>query len=306
MESYRKNTRVFLAFFGPTAGWLLLFFFVPLAIIWVYSFGENISLTEIKTTWTLDNYKRLFQPEIMTLFWRSLWLSAISTVICITIAYPVAMVIATSSAKAKPWLLLVIILPFWTNLLIRTYALLNILGTRGRLNDLLEWLWNLGDGALAMIGLGGYALLGDAFVPVKFLGNPSGVMIGLVYVYLPFAVLPIYSSLERMDRNLLEASLDLGASQWRTFRSILLPLSIAGISTAAIITFIPMLGSFLIPNLLGRGQVDMIANVIERQFKSANDWPFGSALSLFLLYITFIILAVQAFASMRKGGNRDG
>lgn len=305
MESFRKNIRVFLAFFGPTAGWLLLFFFAPLAIIWVYSFGENISLTEIETTWTLKNYARLFEPEIMVLFWRSLILSTFSTAICLLIGFPLALVIATASRTVKPWLLLIIILPFWTNLLIRTYALLNILGTRGRLNDLLEWFWNIGDGALDLIGLGGLNLLGEQFVPITFLGTPSGVIIGLVYVHLPFTVLPIYSALERLDRNYLEASLDLGASQWRTFRSILLPLTMVGVTTAAIITFIPMLGSFLTPNLLGRGQVDMIANVIERQFKSANDWPFGSALSLFLLYITFIILAVQSFAEMRKGGRRD-
>ena len=122
---------------------------------------------------------------------------------------------------------------------------------------------------------------------------------------LPFTVLPIYAALERLDKSFLEASLDLGASQWRTFRSILLPLTIGGVATATIITFIPMLGSFLTPALLGRGQVDMIANVIERQFKGANDWPFGSAMSLFLLYITFIILAIQAFAQMRRRKGRD-
>ncbi len=300
MESYRRNFRAFLAFFTPSFAWLGLFFFVPLGIIWLYSFGETEGLTKIRLTWTLENYKRLLEPEIISLFWRSVWLSVISTAICIVISYPIAMVIATAKAKWKPWLLLVIILPFWTNLLIRTYALLNILGTRGRLNDLLHWLWSAGDRALSMIGLGDYHLLGERFVPVKFLGEPAGVMIGLVYVYLPFAVLPIYASLERLDRSYLEASLDLGASQWRTFRQILLPLSSGGINTAMVITFIPMLGSFLIPDLLGRGQVDMIANVIERQFKSGNDWPFGSALSLFLLYITFILLALQSFHAMRQ------
>lgn len=306
MESFRRNIGVFFAFFGPTAGWLALFFFVPLAIIWVYSFGENISLTEIKTTWTLDNYARLLEPEITGLFVRSLWLTVISTALCLLIGYPVALVIATASSRAKPWLLLIVILPFWTNLLIRTYALLNILGTRGRINGMLEWMWGVGNGGLDALGLGGLGLLGERFEPIIFLGTPLGVVIGLVYVHLPFAVLPIYSSLERLDRNYLEASLDLGAGQWRTFRSVLLPLTIVGVATAAIITFIPMLGSFLTPNLLGRGQVDMIANVIERQFKSANDWPFGSALSLFLLYITFVILAVQSFAAMRKGGGRNG
>ncbi|MFK7943527.1 MAG: ABC transporter permease [Paracoccaceae bacterium] len=292
LESYRQNFRAFLAFFGPTAGWLVLFFVVPLGIIWVYSFGENVSLTEIETTWTLDNYARLLEPEILTLMWRSLWIAGISAAICLIVGYPVALVIATAEDKWKPWLLLIIILPFWTNLLIRTYALLNILGTRGRLNDLFGGIWG---GVDAITG----GMLGE-YEPIKFLGTEMGVIIGLVYVHLPFTVLPIYAALERMDRSYLEASLDLGAGQWTTFFRVLLPLTMAGVTTAAIITFIPMLGSFLTPDLLGRGQVDMIANVIERQFKKANDWPFGSAISLFLLYVTFIILAIQSFAAMRS------
>lgn len=298
MESFRRHFSVFLAFFAPSAGWLLLFFFVPLGIIFLYSFGETVSLTEVETTWTWANYARLLEPEILTLFVRSLWLAGISTLVCLAVGYPVALVIATAGQGWKPWLLLIVILPFWTNLLIRTYALLNILGARGRLNGLLEWVWTQADALASLVGLAG--LLGERFVPVAFLGKPIGVIIGLVYVHLPFTVLPIYAALERLDRSYLEASLDLGASQWRTFRSVLLPLTMAGVVTAAIITFIPMLGSFLTPNILGRGQVDMIANVIERQFKGANDWPFGSAMSLFLLYITFLVLAVRALFEMRE------
>jgi spermidine/putrescine transport system permease protein len=300
MDSFRTNLRVFLAFFTPSAGWLVLFFAVPLGIVFVYSFSEVVSLTETRLTWTLDNYLRIGQPEILTLMWRSLWLAGLSTIICLVIGYPTALVIATAPARWKPWLLLIIILPFWTNLLIRTYALLNILGTRGRVNDGLEWLWTQADGLLTLLGLGAYNLIGEEFEPIVFLGRASGVIIGLVYVHLPFTVLPLYAALERLDKSYLEASLDLGASQWRTFRSILLPLTLAGLATATIITFIPMLGSFLTPALLGRGQVDMIANVIERQFKGANDWPFGAAMSLLLLYVTFIVLAIQSFAAMRK------
>jgi len=295
LEDYRQQPRVFAAFALPTLIWLLLFFVAPLAIIWMYSFGENISLVEIKTTWTLDNYARIFQPEILELMWRSLWIAGIATILCLIIAYPVALVIATAHPDKKPWLLLLIMLPFWTNLLIRTYALLNILGTRGRLNEALGWLWGVSNSFLNKIGLGEWQLLGESFTPLKMLGTPSGVIFGIVYVSLPFAILPIYSSLERMDKSLLEASLDLGAGQWRTFFNVLLPLTMAGVVTAAIITFIPALGQFLTPDLVGRGQVDMIANVIERQFKRANDWPFGSALSLFLLYITFLLLAARSF-----------
>lgn len=294
MESWRKNLPVFAAFSAPSFFWLIAFFLVPLGIIWFYSFGENVTLVEIKTTWTLDNYARIFRPEIITLFWRSLWLAASATVISIVVAFPVALVIATASPKWKPWLLLVVILPFWTNLLIRTYALLNILGTRGRLNGALKWMWETADAGLSTIGLGELQLLGERFVPFQFLGTAGGVVFGLVYIFLPFAVLPIYSSLERMDKSYLEASMDLGAGQLRTFFMILVPLAASGIVTAAIITFIPALGQFLTADLLGRGKVDMIANVIERQFKRANDWPFGSALSLFLLYVTFIILAIRS------------
>ena len=300
LEDYRQQPNVFIAFALPTLIWLLLFFIAPLGIIGLYSFGENISLVDIKPTGTLDNYARIFQPEILVLLWRSLWIAGIATVLCLAIAYPVALVIASAPADKKPWLLLLIMLPFWTNLLIRTYALLNILGTRGRLNEVLGWLWETANSVLTRIGLGEWQLIGESFTPLKMLGTPAGVIFGIVYVSLPFAILPIYSSLERLNKSFLEASLDLGAGQWKTFYYILLPLTMAGVVTAAIITFIPALGQFLTPDLLGRGQVDMIANVIERQFKRANDWPFGSALSLFLLYITFVLLAIRAFYDARR------
>lgn len=295
MQTVRGRLGVFFAFSAPTIIWLGLFFIVPLGIIWLYSFGENISLTQIETTWTLDNYRRILEPEILQLVGRSFWLASASTLICLIVGFPMALVIATASARAKPWLLLLIMLPFWTNLLIRTYALLNILGTRGRLNDLLHWLYDRTDQLFNLIGLGSLGLLGDGFTPMKFLGTPMGVIYGIVYVSLPFTILPIYSALERMDKSLLEASMDLGAGQWQTARNILIPMAMPGIITAAIITFIPALGQFLTPDLLGRGQVDMIANVIERQFKRANDWPFGSAISLTLLYVTFILLAIRSF-----------
>lgn len=296
MESWRRSVTVFAAFSGPTILWLLIFFLIPLGIIWMYSFGENVSLTEIETTWTTSNYARIFEPEIITLFWRTVKLAFIATAICLVVGYPVALVIATAEQKWKPWLLLIIILPFWTNLLIRTYALLNILGTRGRVNEFFGWIWEGADGLTG-------GMLGR-YEPIQFLGTEAGVVIGLVYVALPFTVLPIYSALERLDRSYLEASLDLGAGQWTTFFRVLLPLTATGVITAAIITFIPTLGSFLTPDLLGRGQVDMIANVIERQFKKANDWPFGSALSLFLLYVTFIILAVRSMIDMSRARGR--
>jgi len=300
LDSFKQKPFSFLAFGIPSIGWLLLFFMVPLGIIFMYSFGENVSLIEVKTTWTLDNYARIFEPEIMTLLWRTLWISLLATIICLVVGFPVALVIATASPSAKAWLLLLIMLPFWTNLLIRTYSLLNILGTRGRLNEMLAWLWMRANDALNFIGVSDLSLLGDKFIPIKFLGTPGGVVLGIVYVSLPFAILPIYSALERMDTSYLEASMDLGAGQMQTFFRILVPLAMPGVLTAFIITFIPALGQFLTPDLLGRGQVDMIANVIQRQFKGANDWPFGSALSLMLLYVTFILLALRAFGDAAR------
>jgi spermidine/putrescine transport system permease protein len=295
MQGVRGRLGVFFAFSTPTIIWLLLFFVVPLGIIWLYSFGENVTITQIETTWTLENYQRILEPEILRLFGRSLWLAFVSTLICLLVGFPMALVIATASHNAKPWLLLLIMLPFWTNLLIRTYALLNILGTRGRLNDVLRWLYEKTDQLLHTIGLGQLNLLGDGFTPLTMLGTSAGVIYGIVYVSLPFTILPIYSALERMDKSYLEASMDLGAGQLQTVRHVLIPLAMPGLITAAIITFIPALGQFLTPDLLGRGQVDMIANVIERQFKKANDWPFGSAISLTLLYATFILLALRSF-----------
>ena len=305
MQDIRSRLGVFFAFSAPSLIWLLLFFVVPLGIIWLYSFGENVTITQIETTWTLDNYRRIFEPEIAQLLWRSVWLALVSTIICLLVGFPMALVIATASQAAKPWLLLLIMLPFWTNLLIRTYALLNILGTRGRLNDLLRWLYERAQQALEFAGLGNLNLLGDGFTPLTILGTPAGVIYGIVYVSLPFTILPIYSTLERMDNSLLEASMDLGAGQWQTARNVLIPLAMPGIIIAAIITFIPALGQFLTPDLLGRGQVDMIANVIERQFKRANDWPFGSAISLMLLYATFILLAIRSFNDAARS-KREG
>lgn len=307
MNRSRASSAVFLSFFTPTILWLLAFFLVPLLIIWVYSFGQNASLTEIDTSldaWTLDNYARIFEAPLPQLLWRTLVITGISTLICLLIGFPVALVIATANRKWTPWLLLVIILPFWTNLVIRAYALQNLLGRRGPVNETLEGFWGIGDGALDALGLGHLELLGERFEPFIFLGEPGTVILGLVFVHLPFTVLPIYAALERLDRSYLEASLDLGASQLRTFFFVLVPMTAAGLAAAVIITLIPMLGSFLIPSALGSDKVALIANVIEQQFKGANNRPLGAAISLLLLYLTFIILALQSLAAARRKPGR--
>ena len=294
VESWRRNPLVFWIIGLPPTFWLVVFFLVPLALVWALSFGEKRGVVDIEITWALDNYIRAFDPLYLKIFAKSLWIAGITTVVCLIVGVPVAFFITFAPARWKPWLLLLIILPFWTNLLIRTYALIAVLRTRGYLNFSLEWAWEQSNWALTSVGLGQAQLLGDQFQPLVLLYNNFAVVFGLVYVHLPFMVLPLYASLDRLDRSYVEASLDLGASQLRSFFSIVVPLAKAGIISGIIITFIPALGSFLTPNLLGGTDSQMIANVIERQFKSANDWPFGSALSFILMYATFFALALRA------------
>ncbi len=297
MDNWRRNPLVFWIFSIPPSFWLIVFFLAPLALIWILSFGEKRGIVDIAITGTLDNYLRALNPLYLQIFAKSFWYAGLTTFICVIAAFPIALAITFASPRWKPILLLIVILPFWTNLLIRTYALIAVLRTRGYVNFGLEWIWDGANGFLSAIGLGDMHLLGAQFQPLQLLYNNFAVVFGLVYVYLPFMVLPLYASLDRMDKSYLEASLDLGASQFRTFMSVVVPLAMPGIISGVIITFIPTLGAFLTPDLLGGTDSQMIANVIERQFKSANDWPFGAALSFLLMYITFFALAVRSLMS---------
>ena len=297
MDGWRIRPRVFWAFFLPPTLWLAAFFLAPLALVWGFSFGEKRGLVEIAINGTLENYVRALDPLYLRIFGKSFWFAGLTTLICLAVALPVAVAITFAPPRWKPILLLLTILPFWTNLLIRTYALIAVLRTRGYVNFTAEWLWEKANAALAWAGLGDHRLAGAGFEPFVLLYNNTAVVFGLVYVHLPFMVLPLYAALDRLDRSYIEASLDLGASQMRTFASVVIPLALPGIVSGVIITFIPALGSFLTPDLLGGTDSQMIANVIERQFKSANDWPFGAALSFILMYVTFFALAVRAMTS---------
>lgn len=301
MDSWRKSPLMFWASFSPPTLWLAAFFVIPLSLVWAFSFGEKTGILDITINGTLANYARALEPLYLGIFAKSLWLAALTTVICLIIGLPVALGIAFAPANVRPWLLLLIILPFWTNLLIRTYALIAVLRTNGHINSVLGWLWENANGFATMIGLGQYQLLGAGFEPLQLMHTTTAVIIGLVYVQLQFMVLPLYAALDRLDRSYIEASLDLGAGQLRTFFTIIVPLALPGIVSGVIITFIPTLGSYLTPDLLGGTDSQMIANVIERQFKAANDWPFGSALSFLLMYATFFALAVRALLTPRPG-----
>ncbi len=286
-QSWKQAKAAFAIVVAPPTLWLLFFFLVPMAVIWGYSFGENVGLTEIDLTGTFKNYARAIEPLYLGIFWKSIVTAAITTLLCLIVGFPVAMAIAFASPRTKAWLLLLIMLPFWTNLLIRTYALMAVLRTEGYINSTYHLFWNL-------IGLPP-----DGFEPLDLLNNNFAVIFGLVYVHLPFMVLPLYSALDRMDRSLMEASLDLGAGHLRTIFTIVVPLAAPGIASGVLITFIPALGAYLTPDLLGGPDSQMIANIIERQFKRANDWPFGAALSFLLMYLTFFAIAAQSWVSRR-------
>ena len=294
MESWRQNRIVFWLLGIPPTLWLVLFFLIPLGIVWFISFGEKRGIVDIAITGTLDNYARALQPLYLQIFWKSIWMAGAATMICLVIGYPVAFAIAFAPERWKIWLMLAVILPFWINILIRTYALIAVFRTRGFINFTLEWLWEKGDWVLAAIGLGEYQLLGERFEPLGMLYNNFAVSMGIVYAFLPFMILPLYANIEKLDRSYIEASLDLGAGHWRTFTSVIFPLTWHGALSGIIIVFIPALGAFFIPELLGGTDSQLIGNVIERQFKAANDWPFGGALSFLLMYATFGALALRA------------
>ena len=295
MESWRDQPVVFWTFLLPGALWLLCFFLAPLALVWLISFGERAGPVDIVITGTLENYLAAFDAIYLELLWKSFWIAGLATALTLTIAFPVALAVSFAPPRAKPLLLLLVILPFWTNLLIRTYAMIAVLRTRGYVNFGLEGLWQWLGAGLGLLGIGPL----PPFEPLQLLYNNTAVVIGIVYVYLPFMVLPLYATLERLDRSYLEASLDLGASQTRTFFSIIVPLARPGIVSGIILVFIPALGTFLISDLLGGPDSQLIGNVIERQFKAANNWPFGAALSFLLMYLTFVALALRAFLAER-------
>jgi spermidine/putrescine transport system permease protein len=300
MESWRQRPLVFWLINALPGSWLLLFFLVPLSLVWVVSFGEKRGLIDIEITWTLANYQRALDPLYLQIFWKSILVSLFATAVCLLVGYPVAFAIAFAPARLRPFLLLAVVLPFWINVLIRTYALIAVFRTRGQVNFALEWLWEGGNGALVWLGLGDLQLLGERFEPLAMLYNNFAVVLGIVYAFLPFMILPLYANIEKLDRSLVEASLDLGAGQWRTFFSVIFPLTWQGAISGIIIVFIPALGAFYIPELIGGTESQLIGNVIERQFKAANDWPFGAALSFLLMYATFGALALRALIGGRR------
>ena len=264
----RRNYHLLILLF-PVVFWLFCFFLLPLVSVFIYSFIERGTYGGVRWNFTVENYQRLFDGLYLGILWRSVSTALVCTAVCLLLGYPFAYYLARYRPKHRSILLLLVVVPFWTNFLIRTYAWILILRTEGLLNSLL--------GAV-------FPDLG----PLELLNTPLAVQIGLVYGYLPFMILPLYAALEQLDMSLLEAAQDLGASPRRAFWHVTIPLSLPGILAGSMLVFIPTVGAFLTPDLLGGGKVSYIGNVIERQFKTARDWPFGSALSFMLMAIVLV------------------
>jgi spermidine/putrescine transport system permease protein len=257
-------------FLLPAWAFTLLLFLGPLLIIVAYSLRTKGVYGGVGPPWTLENYVRLFDPLYGVILLRSFLMAAVSTLGCLSLAFPLAYYIARSGRR-KTLLLNLVMLPFWTSFLVRTYAWMFLLRDTGLINS-----------ALLAAGL--------ITEPLPLLYNDGAVIVGLIYGYLPFAVLPLYSNLERLDKSLLEAAADLGARPWQTLLHIVLPLTAPGLRAAGVLVFIPCLGAYLTPDLLGGGKSMMIGNLVQNQFTSARDWPFGSALSLALMAIVMLLL----------------
>ena len=276
-EVRAKSRRGFLLAL-PGYAYLVIFFAVPMGIILVYSFGKRSATGKtILGDWNLDSYRRLFDDLVLGVMWRSLWLALATTVICLLISYPFAYYIATRGPRWRGLLMVLVMIPFWTNFLVRTYAWRLILGRNGPLATALGWM---------------------GVDEARLLFTNTAILIGLVYGHLPFMVLPLYASIERLDWSLVEAARDLYAGGWKAFRKVTLPLSMPGVVAGTILTFIPSFGAYIEPELLGGAQTMMLGSFIENQFYAVSDWPFGSALS-------FVIMALMLAGTIlyfRKGG----
>ncbi len=261
-------------FLAPSWTVMIALFLAPLAIICAYSFETRGVYGGLSLPWTAESYRRLIDSIYLAILWRSFWIAGLSTLLCLLLGFPLALFISRSRERKNLYLSLVI-LPFWTSFLVRTYAWMFLLRDTGLINTALQKLGLIHD-------------------PLPLLYNDGAVILGLVYSYLPFVVLPLYATLERLDASLLEASADLGARPFATLTRVVLPLAAPGIRAAAILTFIPCLGAYLTPDLLGGGKSVMIGNLIQNQFTTARDWPFGSAISLVLMAIVMALLILFA------------
>ena len=255
----------------PYVIWMALFIVVPMLLVLYYAFTVP---TDAGATWSLDNFSRFFEPIYLRVLGRSLRLAVISTIICLLLGYPAAMVMAGNAFSRKSVILLLFVVPMWMNFLLRTYAWLTLLERNGVINVLLN--------ALRLPNL-------------NILYTESAVVLGMVYNFLPFMVLPIYSVLSKIDKGVIEAAGDLGANSFRVFTRVIFPLSVPGLVSGVTMVFMPALTTFVISRLLGGGQFTLIGNLIEQQFLVVGDWGFGSSISVVMIVLILLSMAIMSF-----------
>lgn len=282
MKAEKKDMGAIFTMVGPVTLWLLFFVALPLVFVAVMSFCSIDQNYNIQFRFTLENYRRLVSGSYVQIYAQSFLIAVLTTVMCILLGYPFAFLIARTFSKKKAFLYMLVIIPFWTNSLIRIYGWRTFLGTNGWLNSILQTL-HITD------------------TPVDFLFRQGTTVLGMVYCLFPFMVLPLYTAIEKLEASLLEASADLGAKGAVTFFRVVLPLTASGIFSGSIMVFIPCLGFFYVADILGGGNADVIGNLIERQFQSGNNWPLGAALSIILILITLLLVKLY----QKCGGNME-
>ena len=270
---------------APALGWLTVFMVIPCLLILALAFFRRGIYGGIEYSFTLENLALVFDPLYAGIFLKSAWIAGLSAAIAVIVGYAAAYAIAAAPARRQPMLLFFAVLPFWSNYLVRTYAWIVLLNREGLITGVARLL--------------GY----DAEMP-RLLYSEGAVVIGLVYNYLPFVILACYAPLSRLNPEIAEASRDLGASGCKTFRRVILPMTVPGIATGFVFVFVLSIGNFVTPALLGGGQFQMIGNLVYAQFLTANDWPFGAALSMILIGIMMGLLTLQTFATERASGAR--
>jgi len=270
----KRNSNSYLA--SPYVIWSMIFIIIPLLLIIFFGFTKEVNGHYV---FSLENFQRLIDPIYFKVFIRSLWLALVSTFLCILVGYPTAYIISKVKASKQGILILLFILPMWMNFLLRTYAWMAILGKNGIINTL-----------LSSLGLG----------HINILYTDAAVLLGMVYNFLPFMVLPIYTILSKMDKDLINAARDLGANGFQVFTKVIFPLSLPGVASGITMVFMPAVSTFVISKLLGGGKIMLVGNLIEQQFMTVGDWNFGSAVSIFMM-----ILILLSMALMNKFGDES-
>jgi ABC-type spermidine/putrescine transport system permease subunit I len=279
-DAARRRRRGGAVLVGPAFAWTALFFLIPLGMLVAYSVGQiDIITFTVQWGWTLDSYAKVFESLYLNAIGRSLLLSAIATVSCLVIGFPIAYYISLQRGRPQLLLLLAVMVPFWTSFLVRTYAMTNVLGDHGPLATVVRW---FGGGTLDL-----------AY-------TPAAVVIGIVYSYLPLMILPLFVALERIDPSLREAASDLGAGGLRRLRRVILPLAAPGVIAGCILVGVPSTGEYVVPQILGGGKVLMYGNVVADQFQNTGDYPFGAALSVTLMAALTVLVLVTRRAAARS------